>query len=122
MLVVLSIIFWSLAAFMNAVEDKLQFHFYNSIFKHRKHTFWNPEISWDHSYVIPYTKYKVDAWHLAKSLRIIFCVLSIIFFNPEEIKIHLVFVVILYGALWNLVFNTCFNHLLDIRSIWRNKL
>jgi len=103
----ISYIFLALASICNAIMDTLTHHFSQSIFRNKNGDFWNPNISWRVATYIPYTKYKVDAWHLFKSSMIIFICLAIVFAN----KLNIVDFVLL-GTLWNIVFNIFYNHLL----------
>jgi hypothetical protein len=65
------ILFISLAGMFKAVADTLTHHFDTSVFKNRERKWWDPVISWKYAKVLPWTKYKVDAWHVANSLQII---------------------------------------------------
>src|SRR5688572_9293791 len=103
MIFFISLFFFSLAAICNAVMDKLQFHFYTSIFQDKNPRFWNPELSWRYAKIVPFTKYKIDAWHLAKSLMIIFvaCASAVLILEVEDgawwcLPVALV----MYGATW----------------------
>ena len=59
------------AAFFKAVADTLQHHFETSIFRKKDVRWWNPAYSWKYVNFIPFTKYRLDAWHLTNSLMII---------------------------------------------------
>lgn len=113
----LSILFFSLAAACNAVMDKLSFHFHKSVFNGLDANFWDPSVSWKHAKIIPFTKYKVDAWHLFKSGMVIFICLGFIFayasnvFADFNIRSFTV-ILLMLGVLWNATFNLFFNHLL----------
>ena len=87
-----------LAAFFNAVMDKTKdtIQYDSSVFK-RWGKFWNDE---EPTKFIPYTKYKLNAWHLSKSLMII-CICAAISCTIWEF--------IIYGIIWNLVFNFMYN-------------
>ncbi len=126
--VIISLIFFGLAAVCNAVMDKIQFHFYSSVFRttHYNQKFWNPEISWRYAKKIPFTKYKVDAWHLHKSAMIIFQALaacSLLFmvqYKTEDLATWKIWaaaggIFICYGIVWNTVFNVFFNKLLSLK-------
>ena len=115
--ILLSILFFSLAAACNAVMDKLSFHFHKSVFNGLDPTFWDPSVSWKYAKIIPFTKYKVDAWHLFKSAMIIFICIGLMFaymnngiadFNIRSFIV----IFLMLGILWNGVFNLFFNHLL----------
>lgn len=124
---VCSLIFWALAAMCNSVMDTITHHYYRSIFykpqslnNDKWNNFWNPELSWKSAFIIPLTHYKLDAWHLFKSLMIIFQGIAIIFAwtdNPPFIE-NFWFncsVLIIMGFLWNLTFNIFYNKILIIR-------
>ena len=96
---ILKVIFLILAAACNALMDTLQHHFSTSIFKSKDEKFWNPNVSWQYVNFFPYTKYRADAWHLAKSAMIIFLCFAIDFSLKG----------LILGILWNLTFNTFYN-------------
>ena len=103
----ISYIFLALASICNSIMDTLSHHFANSIFEHKNPKYWNPNVSWMFANYLPYTKYKVDAWHLFKSAMIVFICLAIVFGN----KLNIIDFILL-GTLWNIVFNIFYNHLL----------
>jgi hypothetical protein len=119
----LSFLVWDLAAICNAVMDTLKFHYYNSIF-HTKYgpnnAFWNEDLQGSKPYIIPGTKYKVNAWHLFKSAMIILQALSscFIFLAGTYITVLpykiLIFIglLIIYGIKWNGFFNLFYNKIL----------
>lgn len=113
---IISLVLFATAAFFNAVMDTLQFHFHRSVFTRLNPEFWNPSKSWRTAYVLPGTNYKVDAWHLAKSLMIIFMAVSaIILIGVDYTNIPIWAyggLLIVYGFAWNLTFNIFYNHLL----------
>ena len=76
-MMLVSILLWCLAAICNAIMDTLVHHYYTSIFFRMNKYFWNPEESWLHATRIPILKYKLDAFHIFKSLMIIFQSLAI---------------------------------------------
>lgn len=78
---ILSIVFFALAGFLNGVMDTLQFHYSTSVFsKKSKPFYWDPLVSWRNKYknqdqnqgprfpgsttIFVWT---TDAWHLFKS-------------------------------------------------------
>ena len=113
---VLSLVFFALAAIMNAVMDTLQFHFERSIFRNLDPKFWNPNVAWRFAWVVPFTSYKVDAWHLSKSSMIIFCALSAVCLiggcDPVAPWWAYPMSLLIYGAIWNGTFNLFYNTLL----------
>jgi hypothetical protein len=103
----ISYLLLALASICNSIMDTLTHHFSQSIFRNKNEEFWNPNVSWKFAFYLPYTKYKVDAWHLLKSAMIIFICLAIVFGN----KLNIIDFILL-GTLWNIVFNIFYNHLL----------
>lgn len=98
--------------------DTLTHHYYRSIFfkKDFNKYFWNPEESWLHAKMLPFTKYRLDAWHLFKSAMIIFQASAIItawietpLFNVWWFYLSFF---ILLGIVWNGTFNLFYNHIL----------
>ena len=102
----MSYIFLILAAIFNAIMDKLTHHFSASIFKSKNPKFWNPNVSWQYVTFLPFTRYRADAWHLAKSAMIINICLSICFFNGKWWEF------VIFGTVWNLTFNLFYNKIL----------
>lgn len=88
-----------LAAFFNAVMDKTKdtIQYNTSVFKDLNKRFWNDE---EYTNYVPFTKYKLNAWHLSKSLMII-CICTAMSCTIWEF--------IIYGIIWNLVFNFLYN-------------
>src|SRR5688572_22267142 len=63
-----------LAGFFKAVADTLTHHYDTSIFKWKDRRFWDPALSYAYAPFLKFTKYRLDAWHLANSGCIIcFC-------------------------------------------------
>ena len=102
----MSYIFLILASICNACMDTLSFHFFNSVFCSLNPNFWNPNYSWAFEKLIPFTKYRVDAWHLFKSAMIVFFCLAIVFFNGKLWEF------IILGCVWNLTFNIFYEKIL----------
>jgi len=102
----LSLLFLMFAAAFNALMDTLSHHYSSSIFKYKNPTFWNPNVSWQYAPFFPGSKYRVDAWHLAKSAMIFNICFAIIFFNGVWWHFFI------FGAAWNLTFNLFYNKLL----------
>ena len=111
-----------LAAVCNAVMDTISFHHNISIFSRYNPNFWNPEISWKNKYV-DWDNYRrlrkrfffhwfvvpaalTDAWHLFKSLMIIFLVLAIVLYQPV---FGILYDFVGLGLLWNISFLLCYN-------------
>lgn len=128
---VYSLIFIILAAICNAVMDACSHYYYRSIFTRYSDLYWNADRSWLNKYIdrspekgfrkiflgFNYPVFLTDAWHLFKSLMIVFLILSITFAwsnNPPFITtwwFYLVIIIVL-GTIWNVVFNLFYNHLL----------
>lgn len=116
---IIAVIFLILGAICNACMDTLAHHYYNSIFNRKGYNakFWNPVLSSTEAYIIPYTKYKLDAWHLFKSLMICFLIGAIIMsWQSGEAILNVwwfyLTVYIFLGIGWNLVFNLFYNIIL----------
>lgn len=79
---ILSFVFIFLAAVCNAVMDTLEHHYSTSIFRSSNENFWNPKVSWNKgvnffgSWGGPRWM-TMDAWHISKTLMLIFFVLAI---------------------------------------------
>lgn len=112
-----------LAGMFEAVMDKLQFHYYLSIFKNFKNQlFWNPNISWRNKYkdgnpaegekfFLSKTLFVgfTDAWHLFKLLRTLSIFTGIYFlFIPCNTKMECLIFVIIARILFGLSFTLFF--------------
>lgn len=117
--VFLSLLFFLLAAACNACMDKLSFHFHKSVFNKLNPNFWDPSVSWKYAKFVPFTKYKIDAWHLFKSAMIVFICISIMIAFKGGVYVDNSFVynkIVLFltmGLLWNGSFNLFFNKILS---------
>lgn len=92
-----------IAAVCKALADTLADHFDTSIFKNKRHQFWDKAISSDHAKRV--FNYKIDAWHLANSLMIVAFITGIYFKPPYEWY----YFIPAAGTLFNMVFNTFYN-------------
>lgn len=98
-----------LAGAFKAVADTLTHHFDDSVFHKMDPKFWNPEFSWKYADFLKFTKYRLDAWHLANSGMIIcFCI---------ALAIHGHFLwwgweFLIAGTVYNLSFNLFYNKIL----------
>lgn len=122
----------SLAAFFNAVMDTLAHHYYTSVFRDWNckvlgrrfdERFWNPvksseQLDYVHIWFIK-TKYRPDAWHLAKSLMIIvWAVVAVkgapylLFVTLPKEWMSVAGIMITIGFVWNAVFNLFYNKVL----------
>jgi hypothetical protein len=136
MVVIVSFIFWSLAAICNAVMDVTNYHYSISIFKKLNPMWWNGEISWKNKYIngdpslgfrklfpnskgllgkINYPVQLTDAWHFFKMLMIIFLAVSVVTFanTITSINYSQLIYIIVYGILWNSWFNVFYNKILS---------
>jgi hypothetical protein len=109
------ILFWILASICDSVQDTLSFRFSTSIFGSFNKAFWNPVYS--HAAAKRIFGYKVDAWHLFKSAKIVLEAFAIpaYFYLPNyrtgvwwiDISIALV----ASGIAWNGIFNLFYHRL-----------
>jgi len=91
----ISLVIVIVAGFLNAIMDKLQFHFATSVFADKNPLFWNPAESWKNKWkngdkaqgekfilsstvLVSFT----DAWHLFKSLYLTALVAAVIMYQP----------------------------------------
>jgi hypothetical protein len=87
-----------MASFFNACMDAFENepNFNESIFKKWDKNFWLKTVSWSSAKKV--FGYKIDGWHLSKSLMVISFACAIIFFRPlHEWWVHLITI----GVLWN---------------------
>lgn len=92
----------SLAAIFKAVADTLQHHFDTSVFSKLNLKFWNPVVSCEFAPFIPFTKYRLDAWHLANSGMII-CFIAAASINDSIFSFWIINLTML-GIIYNLIF------------------
>jgi len=124
--IIIGFILIVLSGLFEAIMDKLQFHFYKSIFILKENQqFWNPELSWKNKYKEDLITEKfigsktifvflTDAWHIFKMLRTItlFISISIISYNcdtPIELIIYVSICRILFGISFTLFFSKILN-------------
>ena len=105
-----SLIFLVLAAMFNALMDSVEYEtaFEKSIFYKLNPKWWCKSISWEYVKFLPFTKYRPDAWHLAKSSMVVFIVLAIVVAAPVS---HPLPHFVLLGLIWNMSFNLFYNHI-----------
>jgi hypothetical protein len=113
-----------LAAFFNACMDCFENspNFNESIFSHLNKKFWCKDISWEYAKKIG--KYKLDSWHISKSLMI-FCIVSALWFdrfssslwhaNTGHQLLNFVLDVIGYGGIWVIIFNLTYHKLFKVK-------
>lgn len=110
-MVFLSPLFILLASICNALMDTVENeNFYKSRFKGLNEKFWYKRESW--KYAKRVFGWKLDIWHIFKSLMIIFIVLSIIFYKPFILILDF----IMLGIIWNIGFNTFYNKIFRINE------
>jgi hypothetical protein len=98
-----------LAAFFNACMDICEDepHFNKSIFKNLDKTFFCKSISWQYAKTI--LGYRLDFWHLCKSVMISCLVGAIVIFRiHHEWWVHF----ISFGVIWNVTFSLFYHKLL----------
>lgn len=111
-MVILTILFITLAGIFKAVADTLTHHYYTSIFSNKNERFWNPNVSWRYVKFIKFTKYRPDAWHLANSGMIVsFCVAVVIALRSKPV-LWWGFELIIAGAVFIATFNLFYNKIL----------
>lgn len=127
----ISIILITLAAICNAIMDICSHHYYYSVFTRFDDKFWNAIHSWANKYIdrdpskgrikwfgglINKPVQFTDAWHLFKSMMIIFIISAIPFCPKNELGLdewmYYLLVIGIGGTTWNLTFNLFYNHLL----------
>lgn len=94
---------------MKALADTLSHHFGTSVFKGWDSTFWDAQVAWQYHHFLPLTRYPVDGWHLANSAMILFFLLSVMTYQRLT---KWYFELLVYGALFNLIFNLFYDHIL----------
>ena len=88
-----------LASISNACMDTIKDHFGVSIFKNLNQDFWNPSVSFHKKTILTY---RVDAWHIFKSVMIILICFAIVFFKPmSDFKL---LDISMFGVVWNITF------------------
>lgn len=109
----LPITFLILGATCKAIADTLRFHFYVSIFVKFNPKFWNPDVSANKK-LLRFTKYRLDGWHLANSLMIVFIICFGVYVKP--LFHYKAIDVVFYGLLWNGVFGLFFDYILNLET------
>ena len=99
---VIKIILIFFASVFNSIMDKTEtiISFNSSVFKKLNPNFWCKPLS-ANTPLLKFTHYRIDAWHLSKSLMVI-CICAAMSSTIWEF--------IIYGIIWNLVFNLMYNH------------
>jgi len=104
-----SALFVILAAICNAVMDRVgdDTAYSRSIFSRLNPKWWSKVVSWEYVKFLPLTKYRPDAWHLAKSFMVIFLVLAVVTYTTWQPVVDF----LALGFLWNATFNLFYNHI-----------
>lgn len=100
-----------LASAACATYEVLDRHFFESRFSNLNQNFWYPHQSWKVAPVI--FRYRVDAWHLLKSLMVVTMVCAIVFHRP---CLAWYWEVMIGGSVWNLTFNL-FYHVIWTKGV-----
>lgn len=107
----LSLLFFSLIVFFDAVCDALENeNFFESIFRNFNQKFWYKRVSWQFAKKI--FNYKLDAWHISKSLKVGCIILSmqtyseIIGFWQD---------LLIYGTVWIFLFWLFYNKIFRVK-------
>lgn len=95
------------AAICSAVADSVENeHFFDTVFKSRDKSFWYKRESWNKAGQIGH--YPFDAWHLAKSMMIVFLSLAVVSYeNYFRWYVDLIII----GIVWSVTFNIFYNHI-----------
>ena len=102
-----TLIFITLAAILNAVMDSIENeHISITVFNGLNPLFWSKRVSWNNAKKI--LNWKLDAWHICKSVAGVCLILAIVFYKPM-FGFGWDFVMFLYW--WVHVFNGCYSHL-----------
>lgn len=118
-LVYLCLVYLFLEPFLSSVEDRLstKISFNESVFRNLNPYFWCKEISSSRE-LVKNTRYRIDAWHLTKSFRVIityFLLFSFFYFGCEIKVRFLIYIclVIACGIVRNKLFNFFFHYILN---------
>lgn len=115
----ITIIFFIIAAFFCSVMDSVDNgHYWDTIFSRWDPNFWYKERSWDKAVKI--FGWKFDCWHIAKSMMIIFILLTIINYTPfvfyfDKLLYNKIAEIFILGCSWNIIFNIFYNKFFKIR-------
>jgi hypothetical protein len=114
----IAILLFAIAGILNAFADTIEteISFRASIFKKLNPKFWCKAVSANHVPFIPFTKYRPDAWHIAKSLWIISLAGAAVssmyfpiftFLNSDSWNAFISLVIL--GIAWNVPFSLFYN-------------
>lgn len=110
-----------LAAFFNAVMDALENENFNeSIFSHLNQKFWYKRESWKYAKMIG--GYRLDAWHICKSLMVTCLIMAIYcaqFSDPiwhtQNGWFNILLDVLVGGIVWNVAFVLFYHKLFKVK-------
>ncbi|RXK57587.1 hypothetical protein ESA94_20525 [Lacibacter luteus] len=107
-MIILSLLFFAIAAACSAVMDRVENEpaFYKSVFRYNDAKYWLKTESWKHAK--RFFGWKADAWHIAKSVMVIFCALTALTYVPV---VGWFADLCIYGLVWNITFNLMYNRL-----------
>jgi len=116
---VISIVFIFIAAALNAFMDRIEtiIAFDKSIFHKLDTRFWCKSISAHYVIFLPMTKYRADAWHIAKTLMLLCIGLAIVCYSPIVEVFGISFIdmfldiILLTWISWICSFNVFYNHI-----------
>lgn len=91
---------------MDKTKDTIQFN--SSVFRKLNTWFWDDTMP---AKFIPFTKYKINAWHISKSLML-FTIFAIPFFHEETFNKPVDYLIL--GSAWILSFNLFYNKILKL--------
>ena len=133
--IILTFLFILLASICNATMDKVDHHYFKSVFRHFKNKlWWNGDEGWRNKYVdrdpnkgrvkwlwglINKPVQLTDSWHFFKMLMIIFncsaivCALRHDTSAPVYAWYGCITLLILYGTVWNLTFTLFYHRIFD---------
>lgn len=102
---------FAVAAILNAVMDRVENEgFYQSIFRDKKSSFWYKRDSWNKATKV--FGWKFDAWHLSKSLMLVFIAIAIVLYKPI---FNPLYDFGLAGLTWIVVFNLFYNRIFKVK-------
>lgn len=104
----MTILFVILAAICNAVMDCLEYDtvYDKSIFRKYNPKWWLKSVSWQYSNFLPFTKYRLDGWHLFKSLTIFNMMGAVVVYTPI---VNFLIDFVILGTIWIVIFNLFYN-------------
>ena len=133
-MITITLVLISLAAMCNAIMDKVDHHYYRSVFSNMKNPlWWNQVEGWKNKYVdrdpekgrvkwlwglINKPVQLTDAWHFFKMWMVIFMCSAVVtasitawYENPKWYSC--IILLITFGFVWNSTFNVFYNKLLE---------